>query len=48
MKFHFISSNTSEAISAKEKYINSSKRDIRVTLFFNYKINDNWKISPGI
>ena len=23
MKFHFISSNTSEAISAKEKYINS-------------------------
>lgn len=32
----------------KEKYINSSKRDIRVTLFFNYKINDNWKISPGI
>lgn len=32
----------------QEKYINSSKRDTRVTFFFNYKINDNWKISPGI
>ena len=32
----------------QEKYINSSKRDIRVTLFYNYKINNNWKLSPGV